>query len=64
MSENPVMDVKPKCESCGKGFNSGEELNARKDSDHNALFSPEQERSNASEYQQRHCYVLSRRKQC
>ena len=50
MSENPVMDVKPKCESCGKGFNSEEELNALKDSDHKALLSPEQERSNASEY--------------
>ena len=33
VSENPVMDVKPKCESCGKGFNSEEELNAHKDSD-------------------------------
>ena len=48
MSENPVMDKKPKCDSCGKTFNSEEELNAHNDSDHKAPLSPEKERSNAS----------------
>ena len=48
VSENPVMDKKPKCDSCGKTFNSEEELNAHNDSDHKAPLSPEKERSNAS----------------
>ena len=46
VSENQVMDVKPKCDSCGKSFNS--ELNAHNASDHKAMLSPEKERSNAS----------------
>ena len=47
MSDKSVM-VKPKCDPCGKTFNSEEELNAHRESVHKALPTPEKERSIAS----------------
>ena len=47
-SEKSVMVVKPKCDPCGKSFNSEEELNSHIESDHKALPTPEKERSIAS----------------
>ena len=40
--------AKPKCDPCGTSFNSEEDLNAHRESDHKALPTPEKERSIAS----------------
>ena len=40
--------AKPKCDPCGTSFNSEEDLNAHRESDHKALPTPEKEHSIAS----------------
>ena len=48
VSDKSAMVTKPKCDPCGTSFNSEEELNTHRESDHKELSTPEKERSIAS----------------